>query len=85
MADKSERSAAQLRVVLVRWRQRALVGVGLATLSTAALAACWWWSALGFWWLLSALGVMSAVIEILADLNAIYDLKQRIKKCPGDT
>jgi hypothetical protein len=85
MAKDPARSLAQLRVVLRRWQQRAWVGVGLALFSLVGLAACWWWSAYGFWWLLSGLGVMSAVFEVLADLNAIHDLRQRIKNGTRDT
>jgi cyanate permease len=68
-----------------RWQQRAWVGVGLALLSLAGVGLCWWWHAHWFWWCLSMLGTASALIEILADLNAIHDLRKRIKQNDFDT
>ena len=72
------RSAAQLRVMMRRWRQRAWIGVGLALFSGLGVAACWRFHAHGFWWFLSITGVVSALIGILGDINAYHDTKKRV-------
>jgi hypothetical protein len=72
------RSAAQLRVMMRRWRQRAWFGVGLAAVAGLGLLACWSLRAHGFWWFLSIAALVSALIEILADINAYHDTKKRV-------
>src|SRR5262245_44084910 len=74
---------AQLRVMMRRWRQRASIGVGLAALSGLGVLACWWLSAHGVWWFLSITALGSALIEVLADINAYCDTKKRVSELEG--
>jgi hypothetical protein len=78
MRQDSEPKVGHLRMMMRRWRQRAWVGVGLAVLSTIGLVLCWRLAAHWFWWWLSGLGIMSALIEVFADLNAANDARKRI-------
>jgi hypothetical protein len=61
-----------------RWRLRASLGSGLGAFSIAGVAACWYFHAYGFWWLLSILGVLSAAIEVSADVSAYFNAKRRV-------
>jgi hypothetical protein len=72
------RSAAQLRVIMRRWQQRAWLGVGLTAVSVLGLLACWSLRAHGFWWFLSIATLASALIEVFADINAYHDTKKRV-------
>jgi hypothetical protein len=71
-------SAAQLRVMMRRWRQRVWWGAGIGLLSVLGLIACWRFEARAFWWVLSGLSLMSSVIGVLADINAYQDTKRRV-------
>lgn len=73
-----ERSASQLRVMKRRWHQRAWFGVGISAVSGLGLVACWSLGAHGFWWFLSFAALVSAMIEVAADINAYRDTKKRI-------
>jgi hypothetical protein len=78
MTKDPTRSAAQLRVMMRRWRKRALVGVGLAFVSGVGVVACWRFRANGFWWFLSITAVVSALIGISGDINAYFITKRRV-------
>jgi hypothetical protein len=81
MARKSKdpvKSAAQLRVMMRSWRQRAWIGVGLALLSALGVAVCWRFHAHGFWWFLTIMGVVSALLGISGDISAYFDTKRRV-------
>lgn len=54
------------------------MGVGLALLSALGVAACWRFHAHGFWWFLSIMGVVSALLGISGDINAYLDTKRRV-------
>ena len=87
MASKPKdpvRSAAQLRPMMRRWRQRAWWGVGLAALSGLGIAACWHFGAHGFWWFLSIMGVVTALIGVFGDINAYHDTKKRVAQIERD-
>ncbi|HVX64138.1 MAG TPA: hypothetical protein VHC19_26180 [Pirellulales bacterium] len=44
----------------------------------AGVAVCWYFQAHGFWWILSVLGVLSAAIEVSADISAYFNTKRRV-------
>jgi hypothetical protein len=77
-AKTPARSAAQLRVLLRHWKQRALIGVVLTVLGGLGVLACWLLNAHGIWWFASIAVAVSAFIEVLADINACCDIKKRI-------
>jgi hypothetical protein len=79
------RSAAQLLRTMRNWRLRAWWGTGMAVVCAAGILACWYFQARGFWWLLSILGVVSALIGVLADNNAYYGTRQRIAEIKNPT
>ena len=84
MAKDPPRSAAQLRVMMRRWRQRAWITTGLAALLATGVGACWRYHAHGFWWFLSIAGVVSAVIGISGDICAYRDTKRRVAKIESE-
>lgn len=83
--QNSKRSVAQLRRVARNWQQRAWLGVGLVVLSVVGLILCWTFHAHWFWWMLCGLGVMSALIEVFADLNAIHDTRKHIAQLEAES
>ena len=72
-------SAAQLRVMMRRWRLRASLRLRLwAALQWRASLLAGNSIAHGFGWLLSMLGVLSAAIEVSADVSAYFNAKRRV-------
>jgi hypothetical protein len=78
MTKDLTRSAAQLRVMMGRWRLRARVGVGLASPSALGVAVCWHFHAHGFWWFVSITALVSALIGISGDVCAYLATKRRV-------
>jgi hypothetical protein len=71
------RSAAALRVIMRRWH--VFLECGLAVCFGLALLACWYFDLHGYWWLLCGLGIVSTLIGTLADINAYFDTRQRLR------
>ena len=60
------------------WRLRIWWGAGLAVISAVGVVMCWHFQARGFWWFLSIMGIVSALITMLGDITAYHETKKRV-------
>jgi hypothetical protein len=74
------RSLAALRRGMRGYRQTMGFSAILGAISTAGLVLCLWLRANSLWSLVCGLGIMSAVIQLLADLNRYCKTKRRVEQ-----
>lgn len=82
--ERRNRSAAQLRVAMRRWRRRAWIGAGFISFTGLILLCCWYLDSDPFWQVAGIVIMIGTLVGVCSDVKAYYSARQKVVQLETD-